>query len=440
MTATVAPLRQRVIRSGSWVMGGYVTNQALRLAGNLVLTRLLFPEAFGLMAIVQAVLIGVTMLSDVGISAAIIQHAQGSSPRFLNTAWTVQVLRGALMWLTIAVLALPLSQLYGEAVLAHLLPVAGMSAFIMSLNSTKLAMADRNLDARRVTVIDVGSYVLGLSTMIVLAWTLKSVWALVWGNIVTASLKAAASHLWLRGMRNRFAWDRDASGHLLRFGRWIFLSSAVTFFAGEGNRLLIGTLLDVRHLSFFTLASSMTLIFSQAMQQLSGKVLFPAYAEIVRSQPEQMRQALIRARLFMVLPSWIVAVGFVCFGDSLMALLYDPRYHASGTMLQILAIGSLAGSLSASYAGVLWAKGLVATHTALLALHIFFQLTGIFVGHHYLGPSGAAFGLAAAGWLIYPAQAWVYRRLGLWFPAFDLGMLALSLLVVFTVWERIQIV
>lgn len=440
MTAIILPLRQRVLRSGSWVMGGYFASQAMRLAGNLVLTRLLFPEAFGLMAIVQAVLMGVNMLSDVGTNTAIIQHAHGNNARFLDTAWTMQIIRGLAMWLVISLLALPLAGLYGEPQLAHLLPVAALTAVVSGFNSTKLATADRNLDAVRVTLIDVGSYAFGLLVMVVFAWQFKSVWALVWGNIATTLAKAIASHAWLRGLPNRLAWDRAATGHLLRFGRWIFLSSTVTFFAGEGNRLLLGTLLDVRQLSFFTLASTMNLMFYQAMQHLSSKVLFPAYSEIVRTQPAQMRQALVRARLFLVLPNWLLAVGFIFLGDGLMQFLYDPRYHDSGSMLQMLALGSLAGSLGTSYAGVLWAKGMVATHTALLALHICLQLAGIVVGFQLMGVSGVVLGLAASAWLMYPAHAFVYRRLGLWFPRFDLPMLAASLAMALIAFPRITIV
>lgn len=437
MTASIATLTRRVIRSGSWVVAGYFTNHALRFAGNLVLTRLLFPEAFGLMAIVQAVIYGVTMLSDVGIAPAIVQNAHGDSATFLNTAWSLQILRGTLMWLSISLLALPLANLYGEPALSGLLAAAALTALVSGFNSTKLATADRNLNAVRVTLIEVGSYAVGLVLMIFLAWRFKSVWALVWGNVAAALIKAVASHRLLPGLPNRVAWDGEASRHLLHFGKWVFLSSAVTFLAGEGNKLLIAGLLDLRQLSFYTLASSLSLLLSQAMQQLAGKVLFPAYAEIARHRPAQMRPAVIRARLALVIPSWLVAAVFVTCGDRLVAFLYDPRYHEAGAMLQILAIGSLAGSLGSSYNGVLWATGRVAANTALLVLHVIVQMSCIVLGHHFFGPAGVAVGLAAAGWLIYPAYAWLYRRLGLWFPGFDLSLLAVSLAVVLFAWGRI---
>ena len=64
-----------------------------------MLTRLLFPEAFGLMALIQTFMIGLAMFSDLGIGPAIIQSDRGEDPDFLNTAWVMQILRGICLWL-----------------------------------------------------------------------------------------------------------------------------------------------------------------------------------------------------------------------------------------------------------------------------------------------------------------------------------------------------
>src|SRR4030067_3228097 len=107
-------LRQRVLQSGSWTLLGYGVNQALRLGGNLILTRLLFPEAFGMMAIIQAVAFGAHMLTDVGVGPSIVQNARGNEPAFLNTVWTVQIVRSVLVWVGLCALAFPLARFYGE--------------------------------------------------------------------------------------------------------------------------------------------------------------------------------------------------------------------------------------------------------------------------------------------------------------------------------------
>src|SRR5258708_1248517 len=90
-------LRGLVVRGTFWALASYGVGQVLRLASNLVLTRLLVPEVFGLMALVQSFIGGLAMFSDVGTSSSIIRHPRGEEPVFLNTAWTMQILRG--IWL-----------------------------------------------------------------------------------------------------------------------------------------------------------------------------------------------------------------------------------------------------------------------------------------------------------------------------------------------------
>lgn len=427
-------LRQRVLQSGSWTLAGYGVNQALRLGGNLILTRLLFPEAFGMMAIVQAVMYGVTMLTDVGIGPSIVQKDRGNDPKFLNTAWTVQVVRGFLAWLGLCALALPMAKFYGEPLLAGLLPVVGLTAIIGGFNSTKLHTAQRNLEAARVTQIEIGTYVFGLLCTVYLAWLLQSVWALVWGGVITACLKMFASHVALHGITNRLAWDRDALAHLRGFGRWILLSSALTFLSVEGARLLIGAILDMRQLALFTLASTMSLMFWQAMQILAGRVYFSAYSEVHRTNPKNLITVLYKARLTLILPSWGLAVLFVFFGSHLMETLYDQRYHGSGIMLEQLALGSLVACIWGSYSNVLLAVGKVASMTFLTAIQIACQFGAIYVGYHYWGGTGIVMGVAAANWIMYPVNAFVMYRNGLWQPKLDLVFLAASVLIVVLAW------
>ena len=430
-------LRQRVLQSGSWTLAGYGVNQALRLGGSLILTRLLFPEAFGMMAIIQVVMYGVHMLTDVGIGPSIIQKDRGNDPAFLNTAWTAQIVLGFLAWGGLCALAWPMGKLYGEPLLVGMLPIVGFGAIIGGFNSTKLHTAQRNLEAARVTQIEIGSYALGLICTVYLAWLMQSVWALVWGGLIAASLKMIASHIALHGIKNQFAWDRDAISHLRGFGRWILLSSALTFLSVEGARLLIGALLDMRQLALFTLASTMSLIFWQAMQQVAGRVFFPAYSEVHRSNPKNLLTVLYKARLTLILPSWGLAVIFIYFGSTIMETLYDARYHESGAMLEQLAAGLLVACIWGSYSGVLLALGRVAAMTALTATQIVCQFSAMYIGYHYWGGAGIVIGVAVANWMVYPLYALVMSRNGLWQPKLDLLMLAASALIVALAWPEL---
>ena len=85
------------MKAGAWVMGGHVSSQLLRLASNLIMTRLLVPEMFGIMAVANILILGLALLSDLGLKQNIIQSKRGEDPVFINTAWTVQILRGVMI-------------------------------------------------------------------------------------------------------------------------------------------------------------------------------------------------------------------------------------------------------------------------------------------------------------------------------------------------------
>jgi len=219
-------LMARVMRSTSWILLGYGGSQALRLGSNLILTRLLFPEAFGLMALVGLVTMGLMLFSDVGIAPSIAQSKRGDDPDFLNTAWSIQVMRGVILFTVACALALPLAAFYGAPELATYLPIAAVALLITGFNPTRIETAHRHLLMGRLTLLDLTAQVIGIAVMIVLAWWTQSVIALVIGGVVTPLAKLVLTWTFLPGAANRFRWEGAAVRELVTFGKWIFLSTA----------------------------------------------------------------------------------------------------------------------------------------------------------------------------------------------------------------------
>src|SRR5690606_37933513 len=145
-----------------WTIAGYGAGHMLRLGSNLILTRLLFPEAFALMALVQVFMQGLAMFSDIGIGPSIVQNSRGEDVTFLNTAWTIQIVRGIVLSICACVVAWPVSEVYGEPLLLPLLAVSGFSALIAGFNSTSVFTLNRKLAFGRLIAIQLLSHVVSL--------------------------------------------------------------------------------------------------------------------------------------------------------------------------------------------------------------------------------------------------------------------------------------
>ena len=347
-------LSAAAVRGSTITVLGQGASLVIRFVANLIITRLLLPEHFGLMALVNVFLTGLELFSDLGIGPNIIQNSRGDDPRFLDTAWTVQVVRGFALWLVACGLAWPLARFYHQSQLVWLLPVAGISAVFGGFQSTKFYTLNRGLTFLRIIAVDVVSQAVSVAAMIGIALVWRSVWALVISALVSSLLRTVLTHVTLPGSSNRFAWDREAGRSLVDFGRWIFISTALNFLATQTDRLLLGKLVSVADLGFYAIASNLALMPLQLVQKLGQVVFFPVVASAMR-QPDHDPGSVRRSRrklLLTLVP--VIALG-VALAPAVVNILYRPAYHAVGPLAAYLSIGSWLGILSTSYTVVLLA-------------------------------------------------------------------------------------
>jgi O-antigen/teichoic acid export membrane protein len=335
----MTPLKKLAIRGTLWTLIGYGASQLLRLGSNLILTRLLVPELFGLMALVYVFIIGLEMLSDVGIGPSVIQNPRGNEIKFLNTAWTIQVIRGLCLWICSFLIAIPAADFYQEKSLIWLIPLVGFSSAIAGFNSTSLFTLNREIALAKLTLIELGTQLSGLITMIVWAFFNPTIWALVAGNFVSTLLKMVISHQLIAEKPNRFAWHKEFVGEIFSFSQWVFVSSMMTFLATQVDKLLLGKLFSFTLLGVYQIALTFAEIPQKIIYSVAGRVIFPVIAQQADLPRETLRAKILQNRQKIVLGLIPCLAIFICFGDFLVLFLYDVRYEEAAWMLPILALG-----------------------------------------------------------------------------------------------------
>ncbi|NDV98275.1 oligosaccharide flippase family protein [Salipiger sp. PrR002] len=435
-------LSARALRSSVLTVGSFGFSQALRLGGNLILTRLLFPEAFGLMALVSVFLMGLVQFSDVGVTPAILQSKRGDDRDFLDTAWTLQVLRGIGLWLTACALAWPMAQLYDEPQLMHFLPVAGLALLIAGFRPTRMDTANRHLMLGRVTLLELGTQTVGVGSAVLLAWATGSVWALVASGLLSTLFELIANSLLLAGGRNRFRWEPEARAELVNFGKWIFLSTVCGFFFSQGDKLLIGKYLSLERFGVYNIG-----YFLASFPMLLGgivtrKILIPIYRE---TPPRQSRENFLRLRKmrFAVTgPLLVLVASFAVSGHWLVDLMYDERYLAAGAVTVIIACMQMPQIVVQTYDQAALAAGDSRSFFVLALARAVLMIGCILVGLETYGLIGALLGYGAAFLLSYPVVVWLARRMGVWDPLHDLCFAllgaALALLAAALNWPAIS--
>lgn len=343
-------LRKKAISAGVWNIGALVTSQAFRLGGNLIMARLLMPEMFGVMMIATTVSVVLHLLSDVGLRQNIIQSPRGDDPVFLNTVWTVQIVRGLILfastlliagvaWFAQALNLWANNSTYAAPELPLVLAVTGLLAIIFGLQSTKVDLAVRAFQQKKVVIAEFVSQFAGLLAMLAVGYFTRSIWSLVVAGLVSAIVSTAMGHLWFEGPPNRLKWERDALKELVVFGRWILLSSALGVLALYGDRVWFGGSMTAAELGVYSIAVLILGALQLGIQKIFGAVALPAFSEATRTHDTARLQTLYYRLKMMFDLLCLFFCGLFWTGSPLLIhVLYDERYAQAGDMMAILSL------------------------------------------------------------------------------------------------------
>jgi O-antigen/teichoic acid export membrane protein len=406
------------------------------------MTRLLEPEAFGLLGIVIVLMIGFALFSDIGVTQNIIRSEKGNDPIFLNTAWTVQICRGFIIWILATGLAalIPLAvhhqlvkvgTVYANPILPWIISVYALSAIIQGFSSTKIATARREMHAKRITQIEIVSQVAALVVMLSLAWYTRSIWALVAGSITSALIGCCLSHSWLPGASNKLIWDRGSLRELIGFGKWIFLSSIIGFLSINGDRLILGGLIDAQLLGVYTIAFMLINAVQMVMQMVSSNIAFPALSEVMRERPSDLAKTTNKLQMYGDVFLITICGFLIAAGLNIVNLLYDNRYHGAGFILCALAVGAI-GLRYQVVEQCYLALGKPKINTFTSAFKFLVLYIGVPLGFYFWNFNGALFAIVLSQYAGWPAAIYFkikYKLFNLKSELVMVPLLAVGLIV-----------
>jgi O-antigen/teichoic acid export membrane protein len=419
------------------VVGGDAYVHVLRFAGNLILTRLLFPEAFGLMLVVGLVTTGMGMISDVGIQQSVIIRSRERDDRFLHTAWTMKVVRGMFIAAGCALLAVPLARLYDMPDLVGLLLISSIAPIISGFESPQVMLHQRDVRMGRVIALTAISRTLSLGITIALVWANPVVWMLALNGLLDALIRTSLSYLMFPAALPRLAWDRPAAGEIFRFGRWIFVGTLFTYLGTQADRLIVSQWMDPAMLGVYGIASAIPLMIKSQLKSIGGKLLFPAYRELLERPGDEFRSRVRKLRAVMlglsIVPILLCAIG----GSRMVDLLYDDRYASAGWIMQILSAGTVFSALNLSAGPLLMAHGRSRRAMVLQISRVTVAITAMVIGGTVWGIQGLIFAIASTDAINQPLNYLATREFNVRDWRLDICFVALMATLIGAGWHAL---
>lgn len=358
-------LKAKVFRGGALMGLGSVAEQSVRFGRNMLLTRMLAPEAFGLMAMVLSAATLIQVLVDVGAREALVQNPKGSEEGHVVAAWWMTVGRSLSIYALVYVLAPFAARFYGHSELTALARVAILSIVFDGLMSPRAIVAQKEMKFAKVAAIDNGGSICGVLITVILSFYLRDVWALVLGFCSENAIRCILSFI-LCPFRPRIPSDLAPFRDLLRFSKGMVGLTLLNFIFTRTDIFVLAKLYSSAEIGLYSMAVYLVQTPITFLVRIMAQTLFPTFSHI-QDDPERGNRILLKvisATMLLGLPALVFAV--FC-GHSLLTVVYGPRYGVAAIALVLAACAALINVLNAQLTMVFYAQGLPQLHRRAVA-------------------------------------------------------------------------
>ena len=395
----------RTVKAGAWVVSGKLCARLFDLALLLILSRLLTPDDFGLIALAMApILIGEAVL-ELPLVQALLRFDHPTKSMY-DTAFTLSILRGLALAILFISLSFPLANFYSEPRLTLLVCVLSLAPILRGTTSPKLVIFMKDMDFRREFLLDVFGKAVAFVVATVLAISTKSYWAIAAATITAPVAMNMLSYI-LAPYRPGITlkdWQ-----HFADMIGWNSLSQIIDATNWQMDRLLLGRFVPVEALGRYTIANDLITLPHRSVVTPLSRPLMANFTLQKTSKDLGTAYSLSLSAIFLLMAPILLILSLLA--EPIVFILLGEKWLAAAPIAQWLAaIGIL--SLPVTPLAPL---ALSQNKTRFLTLRAFIELTiklpSMIYGVIFYGIWGAIGARAITAALTLIATLLIVRRL-----------------------------
>ncbi len=371
----------------SWSYLSFASGRLLVMVTMAVLARVLTPQEFGIAAFATLVVAYLSVLTDLGFGAALIQR-RDDVDEAADTVFTINVVLGALLTAVTFIAAPLVADFFREPMVVPLLRVLSLTFILESLGSVQLVMLRKQLAFRRKLVPDLGRAIVKGVVAISAAAAGLGAWALVWGQL--AGVTAAVVLAWVvTPSRPRLRIHRKMVRPLGRFGAPLVVTDIQYAIWLNLDYVVVGRMLGDVALGVYTLAYRLPELLIQSVWRVLATTLFPLFSR-VQDRMDLLRQgylASVRYTQTVIVP---MCIGMFITAEPIVLTVFGPQWSEAVPVLRVMAVFSLVTSIGVNAGDVYKALGRTGVLARLATLELFILVPALVWG--------ARWGIVGVAW------------------------------------------
>lgn len=400
-------LRQKAAQGVLWSVIQKWGRAGISIATFVILSRLLEPKAFGLVALATVFTTFVEIFLDQGFSAAIVQRAE-LEPDHLDTAFWVNIFTGLIMTLGGIAASGLIASFFHEPQLIPVLRWLSITFLISALSSTQVAILQRKLAFKSLAVRSLAATTVGGVVGLGMAFSGYGVWSLVGQDL--ASGLAGVIILWRSSdWRPGLKVSKKHYKEMFTFGVSVVGNNALNIMLRRSDDLLIGYFLGPTLLGFYTIGYQLLLVIIRLVTEVTNTVAFPAFSRL-QLETERMRRAFYNVTQYTSLIAFPIFIGLATLAPELVPAFFGEKWAPSIPVMQVLAMIGILQSVLFFNASVIRASGKPLWEFSIMLLNTACNILGFLIAVRW-GIVAVAASFVIVSYLVAPVSYLALRKL-----------------------------
>ncbi len=385
-------VQRNIARGASWSIGLNFATRGLGLISIIILTRLITPYDLGIYAAAAIIIELVNILTEVGIYPVLIQH-KNPNLLFYQTAWTVQVIRGVIIFLIVQLFAEYFIHIYtNEQAIHDAIKVITITVLLNGFSSIYLVNFEKEMDFKKLMIFQMICRIIGFIVTIIAAYILQSFWALVIGTITGNFARLILSHIYAPGPHRI---TLKSSSELLNVSRWIMVHQIGSFISLKSDVFLITRFLGPQTLGIYEIGYELAMAPTRDIAMPISRALFPGLSKLQESK-KRFSEAFTLTLVSIIYITLPACIGMIIIADPLVTSLFPENWHDATQVVQLIVVFGLFRMVFSPCISALMGGGYMELNAKLTLVNVAMRISALTYGLIYYGFEGLLIAAAIA--------------------------------------------
>lgn len=320
-------LNSKIVTATKWSTVTVLASKLVMPISNIILARLLTPDAFGIVATLTMVISFAELFTDAGFQKYVVQHEfKDDADKFLsiNVAFWTNLALSMLFWGGIALFRDPISSAVGNPGLGYVIVIACVSIPLQSFSSIQMAIYQRNLDYKTLFKVRLVGILIPLVVTVPLAFIFRSFWALVIGTIAKDIVNAIILTLYSE-WKPKLRYSLDKLKEMLSFSIWSMVEAISIWLTGYIDVFIVGSALNSHYLGMYKASSTTVGQIIGLITGITTPILFSALSRLQYNE-EEFKYLFFKFQKSVGLLVLPISVGMFCYSDLITKILLGDQW------------------------------------------------------------------------------------------------------------------